>query len=293
MILKDVRNNVIKSYFIVGAFVTVVIVIAYFILLNLDFGIYSIPFALLFAIVPSLISYFTCDKIVLSLNKARPATEEEDLELSEILDGLCIASGLPRPKLYVVDDPSPNAFATGRNPKNAVICVTTGLLQIMDKYELEGVVAHELAHIKNYDILLSTVVSVFVGFIVMISDYVTRWSFFRHADDDNNSGNLIMAIISIILLILAPIVSQLMQLAISRRREFLADATSVEFTRNPKGLISALKKLDSNTIELKNVNSSTAHMYISTPIKKKRNKTSVWSTHPAIEARIEALENIS
>lgn len=291
MILKDVRKNIFKSYLVVSIFIVVIIGIVYLVLLNMDFGFYSIPIAIMCGIVPAIISYFTCDKIVLSLNKARPASKEEDLELNSILDGLCIASGLPKPKLYVVDDISPNAFATGRNPNNSVICVTTGLLQLLDKYELEGVLAHELSHIRNYDILLSTIVSVFVGFIVILADYSIRWSWFRDNDNDSKGG-LIMGIITVVLLILSPIFANLMQLAISRRREFLADATSVEFTRNPSGLISALQKLDANTDQLKNVNTSTSHMYIANPIKKKKKGISVWSTHPAIEDRIKALESI-
>ena len=183
--------------------------------------------------------------------------------------------------------PQPNAFATGRNPQNAVICVTTGLLDIMDYYELEGVVAHELSHIKNYDIRLSAVVSVMVGFIVMLTDWVSRALFWgRGRDNDREgSGNPILMLIGLICLILAPIFGQLMQLALSRRREFLADASAVELTRNPDGLISALQKLDADTHQLKTANNSTAHMYIVDPFKSnlkdgKKKKTSLFSTHP-------------
>ena len=228
--------------------------------------------------------------MVLAINGARPATREQDLQLSVILENLCIASGLPKPKLYVIQDGSPNAFATGRNPQNAVICVTTGLLEKLNKYELEGVIAHELSHIKNYDILLSTVVSVFVGFVVILSDWFTRFAFVRNRDDDNNNGNAVIAIIAIVFLILSPIFATLMQLAISRKREFLADATAVEFTRNPDGLISALQKISDDPDVLEVANKSTAHMYISNPLKEK--KTDLWSTHPSTEKRIEALKNI-
>ena len=209
-----------------------------------------------------------------------------------------VASGLEyRPRLYVVDDPQPNAFATGRNPQNAVICVTTGLLDKMEYYELEGVVAHELSHIKNYDIRLSAVVSVMVGFVVMLADFVSRILFWGGSNRDNdNKGNPILMLIGLICLILAPIFGQLMQLALSRRREFLADATAIEFTRNPDGLISALQKLDGDTHQLKTANKSTAHMYIVSPFKanskEKKKKTNIWSTHPSIEDRIEALRNL-
>ena len=208
-----------------------------------------------------------------------------------------VTAGLPKkPDLYVVEDAQPNAFATGRNPKHAVICVTTGLLEKLDYYELEGVLAHEMSHIKNYDILLSAVVSVMVGFIVILSDWFTRISFYggrrgRDRDNDNN-GNAIIMLIGLIFLILAPIFGQLMQLAISRKREFLADATAIEFTRNPDGLISALEKISADPNELKVANKATENMYIANPFRNKKKSSDLWSTHPSTEARIEALRNL-
>lgn len=291
MILESVRKNKISSFFIVSIFIIVLMVGIYYLCLYLDFGILSLPMALIFSIVPAIISYYNCDKMVLSLNGARPATREQDLLLSELLEGLCIASGLPKPKLYVVNDPSPNAFATGRNPENSAICVTTGLLEKLNKYELEGVLAHELSHIKNYDILLSTIVSVFVGFVCILSDVFLRFGFRnRRSSNDNNSSNAIVALIAILFLILSPIFSTIMQLAISRKREFLADASAVEITRNPEGLINALIKISSDPEPLMRNNKSTAHLYISNPTKKKQ--SDFWSTHPSIERRIEALKNI-
>lgn len=291
MILESVRKNKISSFFIVSIFIIVLMVGIYYLCLYLDFGILSIPMALIFSIVPAIISYYNCDKMVLTLNGARPATREQDLLLSELLEGLCIASGLPKPKLYVVNDPSPNAFATGRNPQNSAICVTTGLLEKLDKYELEGVLAHELSHIKNYDILLSTIVSVFVGFVCILSDVFLRFGFRgRRSNNDNNSSNAIIAIIAILFLILSPIFSTIMQLAISRKREFLADASAVEITRNPDGLINALIKISSDPAPIMRGNKSTAHLYISNPTKKKQ--SDFWSTHPSIERRVEALRNI-
>lgn len=208
------------------------------------------------------------------MNGARPATQEQDQLLSTLLDGLCIASGLPKPKLYVINDPSPNAFATGRNPEHAVVCVTTGLLEMMDKYELEGVLAHELSHIKNYDILLSTVISVFAGFIVMVSDFAVRYGIRRRRSDDDDRSPLdaILLLVGLIFIILSPLITKLIQLAISRKREYLADASAIEFTRNPKGLISALTKLQDDTSSMKNVSNATAHMYISEPNKKEERK---------------------
>ena len=289
MILKSVQDNKRSSFFIVSLFIVIIMVGLYFVCYAFDLGILSIPIAVVGAIVPAIISYNNCDKIVLSLNGARPATREQDLLLSNLLDNMCIASGLPRPKLYVINDGSPNAFATGRNPENAVICVTTGLLEKLDKYELEGVLAHELSHIKNYDILLSTIVSIFVGFVVILSDYFTRWSFRRTRNSDNK--NPIFVIIGILFLILSPIFATLMKLAISRKREFLADASAIEMTRNPDGLISALQKIALDPDVLEAANKSTAHMYISNPLKDKT--SDLFSTHPSTEKRIEALRHIN
>ena len=207
-----------------------------------------------------------------------------------------IASGVPvKPRLYVVDSAQPNAFATGRNPENAIICVTTGLIEKLEYYELEGVVAHELAHIKNYDIRLSAVISVMVGFVIMLSDMFTRISFrrSRRDNDSSNGAQAIILIIGLIFLIISPIISQLIQLAVSRRREFLADATAISFTRNPDGLISALRKITGDEEELETASNSTAYMYIVTPFKNKRKeKSSLFSTHPSTTERIEALENL-
>lgn len=298
---QNIKKNKIESGIIISIFIIVITLIVYFICNALNLGTISIIIALLFSITSAWFSYYYSDKIVLSVNKARPATKEEDQKLVNILDALMISSGLPnKPRLYVVDDLQPNAFATGRNPQNAVICVTTGLLEKLDYYELEGVIAHEMSHIKNYDILLSCVVSVMVGFVVMLSDMFSRILFWGGLDRDNDSdskANGILMIIGLIFLILSPIFGSLMQLALSRKREFLADATAVEFTRNPDGLISALEKLENDSNQLKTANSATANMYIVNPFKKdtkegKKRTTSIWSTHPSTQDRIEALKNL-
>ena len=294
---EDIKKNKIKSWFIVLLFLAFIAVIVYYICMALDLGELSIIIAMIFAIVSTWGSYYYSDKIVLKLNNARPATKEEDLKLVNILDSLVISAGLQeKPQLYVIEDAQPNAFATGRNPKHAVICVTTGLLDKLEYYELEGVLAHEMSHIKNYDILLSAVVSVMVGFVVILSDWFTRISFYggrrgRDRDNDNN-GNAIIMLIGLIFLILAPIFGQLMQLAISRKREFLADATAIEFTRNPDGLISALEKISADPNELKVANKATENMYIANPFRDKKKSSDLWSTHPSTEARIEALKNL-
>ena len=299
---QNIRKNKIESSVIIGIFIIVITLIVYFICNALDLGPISIVIALIFSIASAWSSYYYSDKIVLSVNKARPATKKEDQKLVNILDALMVASGLPnKPRLYVVEDNQPNAFATGRNPENAVICVTTGLLEKLDYYELEGVIAHEMSHIKNYDIRLSCVVSVMVGFIVMIADMFSRMLFWGGLDRDNDSDNskagAILMIIGFVFLILSPIFGSLMQLALSRKREFLADATAVEFTRNPDGLISALEKLENDPNQLKTANSATANMYIVNPFKKdtkegKRKTTNIWSTHPSTQDRIEALRNL-
>lgn len=292
---EDIKRNKMKSWFIILLFLAFIAVIVYYICMALDLGKTSIVIAMIFAIISTWGSYYYSDRIVLSLNKARPATKEENQKLVNILDSLVVSSGLPAtPKLYIVEDSQPNAFATGRNPEHAVICVTTGLLDKLEYYELEGVLAHEMSHIKNYDILLSAVVSVMVGFVVILSDWFTRITFWggpRRSDDDDN-GNPILMFIGLIFLILAPIFGQLMQLAISRKREFLADATAVEFTRNPDGLISALLKISGDRNELKVANNATENMYIVNPFRGKKSSSSLWSTHPSIEDRVEALRNI-
>ena len=294
------KKNKFESGVIIGIFILVITLIVYYICHALRLGTMSIVIALIFSIGSAWASYYYSDKIVLSLNKARPATKEEDLKLVNILDSLMVTADLPnKPRLYVVEDKQPNAFATGRNPENAVICVTTGLLDKLEYYELEGVLAHEISHIKNYDIRLSCVVSVMVGFIVMLSDIFSRALFWGGLDDrdSDNKGNTILMLIGLIFLILSPIFGSLMQLALSRKREFLADATAVQLTRNPDGLISALQKLDADPNQLETANSATANMYIVNPFKKntkegKKKTSSIWSTHPSIEDRIEALRNI-
>ena len=297
---ESIKKNKIESGIIVSIFIIVITLIVYYICNALNLGPISIVIALIFSIASAWGSYYYSDKIVLSVNKARPATKEEDQKLVNILDSLMVASGLSsRPRLYVVEDPQPNAFATGRNPENAVICVTTGLLEKLDYYELEGVIAHEMSHIKNYDIRLSCIVSVMVGFIVMIADLFSRMLFWGGLNDrdSDSKANAILMLIGLVFLILSPIFGSLMQLALSRKREFLADATAVEFTRNPDGLISALEKLENDPNQLKTANSATANMYIVNPFRKdtkegKKRTTSIWSTHPSTADRIEALRNL-
>ena len=296
---EDIKRNKRKSMFIIFGFILVITLILYYLCMAFDFSApTAITIALLFSILSAWASYYNSDKIILSVTKARPATEAEDKKIINILEGLMVSSGLShKPRLYVVDDPQPNAFATGRNPEHSIICVTSGLLEKLEYYELEGVIAHELAHIQNYDIRLSAVVTVMVGFIVILSDIFTRTFFYRsnRDRDDDSKGNAILMLVGLVLLILAPILGKIMQMAVSRRREFLADSTAIQFTRNPQGLISALRKLDDDPNELKVANKATENMYIINPFKKnakEKKKASLFSTHPSIDDRIEALQNI-
>ncbi len=296
---EDIKKNKIKSSFIITGFLLMISLIIYYICMALDFsGPTAIFTAMLFSVSLTFASYYNSDKIILSATKARSATLEEDRKLVHILDALMISSGLShRPKLYVIEDPQPNAFATGRNPEHSIICVTTGLLEKLEYYELEGVIAHEMGHIKNYDILLTSVVTVMVGFLVMVSDLFSRSLFWKgHRDrDSDNKGNAILMVIGLLLLIISPILGKIMQMALSRRREYLADATAAEITRNPQGLISALRKLDSDQNELRTANKATANLFIVTPFKDKKEgkkKAGLFDTHPSIEDRIEALQNI-
>lgn len=291
MMFESITKNKVKTFFIITFFIIFVMALVYFISLWLFEDSYmAVAFALIISLISALVSYFTCDKMVLSLNGVRIATKTEFLQLNEILEGLCIAANLPLPKLYVIESDALNAFATGRNPKNSVICVTTGLIKKLDKNEMEGVLAHELSHIKNYDILVSTIAIVMVGLVSILADLFSH-GFYR-TDDGDDDRNPILMIIGLIFIILSPIFANLLNLMISRNREYLADATAVSLTRNNEGLIKALMKIDSDTNVLKTANETCSSLYISDPFKKKKERDSIFSTHPSIANRIERLRNI-
>jgi heat shock protein HtpX len=253
--------------------------------------------AFIFSMVMNVLSYWYSDTIILSISGAKEAKKEEYYDLYTMVENLCITSGLPMPRVYVIEDPSPNAFATGRNEQKAVVAFTTGILQILDKAELEGVIAHELAHIKNKDILLQSVIVILVGFITLLSDLFIRSTFLGGNRDSDNKAGGILIIIGIILLILSPIIGMLIQLAISRKREFLADATGALMTRYPEGLASALNKISSHAQPMKRANHATAHLFISDPYKERdeegKEKISffhkLFLTHPPVQERVSAL----
>lgn len=248
--------------------------------------------AVAFALVMNVGSYWFSDKIVLSMTKARPATREEFFDFYTVAENLAITAGLPLPKLYVINDPAPNAFATGRNEKHAVVCATTGLLAMLDRTELEGVIAHEMSHIKNRDMLVMTVAVVLAGFIAIIADMFIRMSFWGGGSRDNDSkAGAIFAIVGIVAAILAPIAAQLIKLAVSRKREFLADASGALLTRYPQGLASALQKISSYGAPMRNANTATAHLFIANPFGAGAMKgvAKLFMTHPPVEERIKAL----
>ena len=254
--------------------------------------------AVAFSLFMNFFSYWFSDKIVLAMSGARPIKREEDIELYRIVENLCIAAGLKMPKIYMINDPSPNAFATGRNQERAAVAVTSGLRQTLNKNELEGVIAHELSHIGNKDILISTIIVILVGFVALLSDFFLRAHFFRGKRDNREGGGqaqLIMMLVGIILAILAPIAATLIQLAISRKREFLADASGALLTRYPEGLASALEKISNSQIPLRRINKATAHLYISSPLKGDKGTnwlTKLFMTHPPAEERIRVLRGL-
>jgi len=283
-------NNVWKTWVLMSSFLIIVIGLGY-----VFARVYGNPNILyifvIFSIVMNITSYWYSDKIALSLAKAHPATREQYFDFYTIVENLAITAGLPMPKIYVIEDPSPNAFATGRNKDHAVVAVTTGLLSIMNKTELEGVVAHEMSHIGNKDMLVSTVAVVLVGFVAIVSDMMMRMSIFGGRRDDREGSGLFM-IIGIVVAILAPIAATLIQLGISRKREYLADASGALLTRYPEGLASALEKISQYGRPMQAQSNAIAHLYIANPLgsgKFGKKVGNLFSTHPPVEDRINKL----
>jgi len=284
-------SNVAKTYLLMGLFLVVTVGLGYLVSLY-----YSSPIiiyvAIIFSIFMNVASFWWSDKIVLKLSKARPASRKEFFDLYTVTENLSIAAGLPMPKLYVIDDPAPNAFATGRDKEHAVVAVTTGLLSKLERVELEGVIAHELSHIGNRDILLMSVVVVLVGFVAILSDIFLRGMIFGGGRDNNREGG-VLAIVGIILIILSPIIATLIKLAISRRREFLADASGALLTRYPEGLANALAKISSYNMPMKKTSTATAHLFIVNPLKEKTSFSNLFQTHPPIDERIKILREMA
>jgi heat shock protein HtpX len=252
--------------------------------------------AVIFSVAMSFASYWWSDKIVLAMSSAKEVKHEDNPQIYHLVENLCITAGLPVPKIYIIEDTAMNAFATGRDPEHGVICLTTGIIDRLEKIELEGVIAHELSHIGNRDILLSTVVVILVGFVTLLADWFRHWAFWGGKSRDNDSGGgqlrMILIIVAIILSILAPIAAILMQLAISRRREFLADADGALLTRYPEGLAKALEKISTDMEPLEAANRATAHLFIANPFKGKK-MLNFFMTHPPIEERIKSLRGMN
>ena len=290
------EKNIRKTWILMTLFLVVIIGLAW------AFSwVYGNPYilygAIVFSLVMNFFSYWYSDKIVLKMTGAKPIEKKDHPELYRIVENLCITAGLPLPKIYIISDPAPNAFATGRNKENSAVAVTTGLLERLNRTELEGVIAHELSHIGNRDILISTIVVVLVGFIVLLSDFFLRLTFWGGLRDRDRDPRLqiFFMIVGVLLAILAPIIATLIQLAISRKREFLADASGALLTRYPEGLASALEKISQYPFSMKRANNATAHLYIASPFRGKEKKSwfrKLFLTHPPVEERVRALRGL-
>lgn len=295
-ITSHIRANIARTYLLMGAFVALVILLAYVLGVALGYGTDFMWFAVLFSVVSSFVSYWWGDKLILAMSGARPADRNRDFDFFTVAENMAIAAGIPKPQLYVIDDTAMNAFATGRDPKHAIVVATSGLLTRLERRELEGVIAHELSHIQNFDTRLMAVVAVLVGSVVYLSDIFMRslwWGGRRRSR--NNQGGEILLLVGVVLAILTPVFATLMQLAVSRRREFLADASAANLTRYPEGLARALAKLSGDKEVLEAASNATAHLYITNPFKGK--EFSAWfanlfNTHPPIAERIKRLRGM-
>ncbi len=281
--------NVWRTWFLMAVFLTLIVVAGFAISWYYNSPI-ILYVAVIFALVINVWSYWYSDKVVLTMTGAHPATREKYFDFYTVTENLSITAGLPMPKLYVIEDSAPNAFATGRNKEHAVVCATSGLLSMMNRKELEGVIAHELSHIKNRDILLMTVTVILAGFLAILADISFRASFFG-GGNNREGGNQFTFIIAIVGIIIAPFAAKLIQLAISRKREFLADASGALLTRYPEGLASALQKIEAYGKPMRKASHATAHLFIGDPfgVKKTNWRTRLFSTHPPVKDRVAAL----
>jgi heat shock protein HtpX len=297
---EQISRNKWKSIALVGFFMAFIFLLTWFFEYVTGWGKGGLVLAVVVSMTMAAAGYFASDKIVLTISRARPATKEEFPYLYNVVEGLAIAAGLPAPKCYVIDDTAPNAFAAGRKPETAVICVTTGILEKLNRVELEGVIAHEMSHIKNFDVRLQTLVVVMAGIVALLSDWMLRsflWGGGRRRGGRSRGGSGgaggILIIVGLALAVLSPFIATIIQLAVSRKREFLADASGAMLTRYPAGLASALRKISADTEPLEAANKATAHLYIVNPLKNiKGGVNKLFSTHPPIEERIAALEKM-
>ncbi len=296
-IYTQADSNTRKTWFLLTGFLVFIIAIGWIFSYSLNDS-SILYFAVFLSVFMSFGSYWWSDKIVLSMYHAKPIEKKDNFELYTVVENLCITAGLPIPKIYIIPELQPNAFATGRNAKHAVVAVTQGLLNRLDKTELQGVLAHELSHIGNKDMLLSTVVAIMAGVIAILANMFMRVSFWgggRRSTNSKNNAGLILIILGIVAAILAPIAATMVRLAISRKREFLADADGALLTRFPEGLARALEKISSDTTPMRVTNDATASLFIDSPYKGKQKAqwfTKLFLTHPPVEERIRALRDI-
>lgn len=293
---EQISGNIWRSRLLIAAFILLVTAIGFVFSAALNDPI-IMPIAIVVAVVMTIGSYYSSDKIVLAATHARPAEKSEFAHYVNSVEGLALAAGMPCPRPYVIDDPAPNAFATGRDPEHAVICCTTGLLKMMDRVELEGVIGHEMAHIKNFDIRFMTLVAVLVGAVALMADWFWwsgRWGGFRRSSrDGGGQAQLIFFAVGVLLAILAPISAALVQAAISRKREYLADASGAMLTRYPDGLASALDKIAADPNKLHNANKAIAHLFIANPLRDHGGAlNSLFDTHPPIRERVRRLREM-
>ena len=292
---KHRESNIRKTWFLFAGFLVFVVGVGWIFSQAYGSNIILIV-AVTFSVLMNVLAYWYSDKIVLKMSGARPVEKSNAPELYNVVENLAITAGLPMPKIYLLQDPSPNAFATGRNPEHGVVAVTSGLLERLDRSELEGVIAHELGHIGNRDILLSTAVVVLVGFIALLSDFFLRSLWYRSmfGGRDNKQGGGVIVLIGIALAIVAPISAMLIQLAISRSREFLADASGAMLTRYPEGLARALEKIAAFPVPMRSANNATAHLWISDPHGKKQSMLAkLFMTHPPVDERVKRLRGLN
>ncbi|MBI2195803.1 MAG: M48 family metallopeptidase [Candidatus Levybacteria bacterium] len=296
-IYSSISQNKLKTWLIIALFVVFIATLLYIFGKASGYGLSYLGFGLIFAGLISFASYYYSDKIILGLSNAKRIKKEDSPELFKIVENLSIGAGLPMPAVYVSNDSSPNAFATGRDPKHAVVCATVGLLEKLEKVELEGVIAHELSHVKNFDTRLMAIVAILVGFVVIIADFFMRSLWFGGGRSRGGSGNqqMIFLALGIFFAVLSPLVATLIQLAVSRKREFLADASGALLTRYPEGLASALEKIAKDKTPTRTATHATAHLYIENPFKGKNAKVmfaSLFNTHPPVEERIRILRSM-
>ena len=295
-IYSQVSANKFKTYLIIFFFI--LFITFFFYIAGLYYGNSSGYFVMgmIFSLVSGVGSYYYSDKIVLTMSGAKPADKKRFFDFYTSAENMAIAAGVPMPKLYVIEDSAPNAFATGRNPEHAVVAATTGLLEKLNRAEIEAVIAHEMSHVKNYDILLMSIVSVLVGMLMFVVDWISHSMFWGNRDDDNKNSGILTLVILIVTLILTPIIASLIQMAISRKREYLADASAALLTRRPEALATALEKISSDRGALKTASNGMAHMYIANPFAKKSKMTNwlsgLFSTHPPVEERIRLLRKM-